>query len=244
MSGILSFLYDFSISKLPYITIIVFVLGIFLRLRRFFSAPKDPLKENIDFIASIKFIILDVVLFRKTFKSDKFTWIVLFLFHASVAGIIFGHLRGFHIWSASIFAPFGEHVTDFMIHILPIYVGWIFIVTQIILLWRRFSLESTKLVSLPNDYIALILLLIKSVLGQGMRLFPYEAITSEFYDVIFIPRFVVLHLEKMPSYHWFNLHIIFTQLFIMYIPYSKIIHTITGVITSAIYGSRRKQFGI
>jgi nitrate reductase gamma subunit len=138
----------------------------------------------------------------------------------------------------------GENVADFMIHILPIYVGWVFIVTQVILLWRRFSLESTKLVSLPNDYIALILLLIKSILGQGMRLFPYEAISSEFYDVVFIPRFVVLHLEKIPSYHWFNLHIIFTQLFIMYLPYSKIIHTITGVITSAIYGSRRKQFGI
>jgi nitrate reductase gamma subunit len=48
----------------------------------------------------------------------------------------------------------------------------------------------------------------------------------------------------VPSYHWFHIHVLMTQLFVMYIPYSKFIHIISGVMTSAIYGSRRKQLGI
>jgi nitrate reductase gamma subunit len=236
-------LYDFFVTKLPYITILVFVLGVWLRLQRWFSAPKDPERETIGFIASIKYIVLDVVFFRKTFRYDKINWLIVFLLHGSVAGIIFGHLRGFHIWSAKLFDPLGEWMVEFMVHTLPIYVGYIFIISMVLLLLRRFLLENRQLVSLPNDYIAILLLLIKSILGQGMRIFPSEAIVTD-YTVTFIPRFVVLHLESIPNYHWFHLHVLFTQLFIMYLPFSKFVHIISGVISPAIYGSRRKKFDI
>jgi len=102
-------------------------------------------------------------------------------------------------------------------------------------------LENKQLTSMPNDYIALVLLLLKSIAGQGMRLVPPEGVPTTLYSVVFIPRFVVLHLETIPNSHWFHVHIILTQLFIMYVPFSKFIHIITGVITPAIYGSRRKE---
>jgi nitrate reductase gamma subunit len=244
MNNIVPLLYDFFVTKLPYITIFIFVLGVVLRLRRWFSAPRDPEREKIDLVSSIKYIILDVVLFRKTFKYDKINWLIVFLFHTSVAGILFGHLRGFKVWSATLFDPLGEWMAEFMVHTLPIYVGYVFIITQLLLLIRRFRLEKQQLVSLPNDYIAMILLLIKSILGQGMRLLPSEAATTTHYVVTFIPKLVVLHLESVPNYHWFYLHVLFTQLFIMYLPFSKLVHIFSGVISPAIYGSRRKQLEI
>jgi nitrate reductase gamma subunit len=244
LNGSLSILYAFFVEKLPYVTIAVFLAGTLIRLNRWLSAPKDPKGPRIDLAASLKYIILDVVLFRKTYKTDKLMWLTLVLFHVGAGGILFGHMRGFHWWSAAMFEPLGHWVAEFMVHTLPIYIGWMFIATQIILLVRRGNLEKKQLLSHPNDYGALILLLITSILGQGMRIVPPEAIPTEIYSVVFIPGLIVLHLEKVPSFHWFFWHVLFTQLLVMYIPFSKLVHVITGVITPALYGSRRQEYGV
>lgn len=244
MNGIITPLYAFFVEKLPYVTIFVFLIGTALRLNRWLSAPKDPHGGRLDLVASLRYIILDVVFFRKTFKTDKMTWLTLFLFHVGAGGILFGHMRGFKLWTAEMFSPLGPWLAEFMVHTLPVYIGWMFIATQVILLIRRGVLERQQLQSLPNDYVALLLLLITTILGQGMRIFPPEAIPTETYSVVFIPRLIVLHLEKVPSFHWFFLHILFTQLFVMYIPFSKLVHIVSGVITPAFYGSRRKEYDL
>lgn len=244
MNGALPTLYAFFVEKLPYITIAVFLAGVALRLNRWFAAPKDPGETRIDPVSALRYVVLDVVLFRKTFKTDKVTWLVVLLFHVGAGGILFGHMRGFKLWTAEMFNPLGHWVAEFLVHTLPVYMGWMFIATQLILLARRGFLEKRQLLSLPNDYGALVLLLITSILGQGMRIFPPEAIPPETYSVVFIPRLIVLHLEKVPSHHWFFLHVLFTQLLVMYIPFSKLVHVVSGVISPALYGSRRKEYGV
>ncbi len=42
LNGALSALYSFFVTKLPYITIAVFLLGVAYRLQRWLSAPKGP----------------------------------------------------------------------------------------------------------------------------------------------------------------------------------------------------------
>jgi nitrate reductase gamma subunit len=244
MNGFIPLLYAFFVEKLPYVTIAVFSIGMILRLQRWLGAPKDPTTLKPSLVYSLKYIFLDVVLFRKTFERDKGTWLVLFLFHGCIAGILFGHMRGFYLWSASMFDPLGHWFADFMVHTLPIYVGWVFIITQILLLVRRYHLEGKQLTSMTTDYVTLVLLLVTSIVGQGMRIFPPEAVPAEVYDIVFIPGLIVLHLEAVPSYHWFYIHILMTQLLVMYAPYSKLIHTISGVVAPAIYGSWRKQHDI
>ncbi len=244
LNSFVSLLYAFFVEKLPYITVAVFLMGIALRTLRWLSAPRNSQGARFSLSSAIKYVILDVIFFRKTFKWDKVTWLVLFLFHVAAGGILFGHLRGFLIWSAEMFYPLGLAVAEFMVHILPIYMGWLFIATQVLLIIRRGMSENKQLLSLPNDYLALILLLITSILGQGMRIIPPEAIPTHTYSVVFIPGLVVLHLEKVPSFHWFFLHVLFTQLFFMYIPFSKLVHIYSGVISSFLYGSRRAEYGI
>ena len=244
MNGALSALYSFFVTKLPFITIAVFTLGVAYRLQRWLSAPKDPLGPPINWSSAIKYAVLDVVLFRKTYKTDKPMWLVLVLFHIGVGGILFGHMRGFHLWSASMFEVLGHGFAEFMVHILPVYMGWMFLATQLYLLYRRIRFEGRQLQSLTNDYVALIILIIASILGQGMRIFPPEAIPAETYSIIFIPRLIVLHLEKVPSHHWFFWHTLFTQLLVMYLPWSKLVHVISGIVTSALYGSRRREYGL
>ena len=237
-------LYAFFVEKLPYVTIAVFLIGVALRLSRWLSAPKGAEGARMDVVSSLKYVVLDVVLFRKTFKTDKATWLVVFLFHVGAGGILFGHMRGFKLWTAGMFDPLGHWVAEFLVHTLPVYMGWMFLATQVILLVRRGFFEKRQLLSLPNDYTALILLLITSILGQGMRIFPPESIPPETYRVVFIPRLIVLHLEKVPSHHWFFLHVLFTQLLVMYVPFSKLVHVVSGVVSPALYGSRRKEYGV
>jgi nitrate reductase gamma subunit len=244
MNGFLASLYTFFVEQLPYLTIIIFTIGMLLRIQRWRNASEDHHQPRLDFFESIKYVIFDVILFRKTYKRDKATWLLVFAFHGSIGGIIFGHMRGFHLWSASIFDPLGHWMAEFMVHTLPIYMGWILIITTTLLLIRRIRLEDKQLTSLPNDYVALVILLLAAIVGQGMRLFPPEVLHSEVHSIVFIPRFIVLHLEVIPSYHWFHWHVLFTQLFVIYTPFSKFIHILTGVITPAIYGSRRKELGI
>ncbi len=244
MNDTLTILYSFFVEKLPYVTIVVFLIGVILRLHRWLGAAENFRGSRFNLSAAFKYIILDVVFFRKTFNTDKVTWLTVFLFHIGAGGILFGHMRGFKLWSAEMFSPLGHWLADFMVHTLPVYMGWIFLATQVALLLRRGVLERKKLQSMPNDYAALVLLLITSILGQGMRVFPPEAIPPETYSIVFIPRLIVLHLEKVPSHHWFFLHVLFTQLLVMYIPFSKLVHVISGIFTSAIYGSRRRDYGI
>ena len=244
MNDTLTMLYSFFVEKLPYVTIVVFLIGVILRLHRWLVAQEGPRGPRFNLFAALKYIILDVVFFRKTFNTDKVTWLTVFLFHIGAGGILFGHMRGFKIWSAEMFSPLGYWLAEFMVHTLPVYMGWMFLATQVVLLLRRGVLERKKLQSMSNDYAALVLLLITSILGQGMRVFPPKAIPPETYSVVFIPRLIVLHLEKVPSHHWFFLHVLFTQLLVMYIPFSKLIHVISGILTSAIYGSRRRDYGI
>jgi len=240
----LSPFYNFIVTKMPYITITLTVLGFLLMLHRWLSAPKGPKGPPLSLKAAAKYFFLDLVLFRKTWKTDKPTWLLIALFHWSTYGIIFGHLRGFGWWSIGLFEPLGHTFAEFMVETLPIYVGWVFVVTTALLLVRRIFYEKSKLQSLPNDYIALILLLIKAILGQGMRILPVEAYLPEPVSITFIPGLAVLMLEKLPAQDWFYWHVLFTQLFILYIPFSKMTHIITSVITSALYGSRRNQYGI
>lgn len=240
--GVYLTLYAFSVRILPYITVTVFLIGVFLKALRWLSAPRGH-SPPLSAVSAIRYIILDVILFKKVYRHDKAIWLLLFLFHMAAAGIIFGHMRGFKLWSAELFTPLGEVFKDFLVEILPIYIGYLFIATQVMLLCRRLLLEGRKLLSHPNDYIALLLLLATSIAGQGMRIAPPEMVETT-YTVSFIPGLVVLHLEKIPSAPWFLLHIILTQLFFMYIPYSKLVHIYTGVITTALYGSRRSEYGL
>ena len=235
-------LYTFSVNVLPYITIIAFIVGVIVRSMKWLSAPRGS-PTPLSLTAAIRQIILDVILFRKIYRHDRLTWLLIFLFHISAGGIIFGHMRGFKLWSAELFTPLGEGFKNFLVETLPIYMGYLFIATQLLLLLRRLSLEGRKLLSHPNDYAALLLLLATSIAGQGMRITPPEAVDTT-YTVSFIPRLVVLHLEKIPSVPWFLIHVILTQLFFMYIPYSKLVHIYTGVITAALYGSRRSEYGL
>lgn len=244
MNTVISSLYVFFVERLPYITITVFVIGMYLRISRWRQAPADQHVPKLDLIESIKYVLYDVVLFRKTYKRDKITWLLVFAFHGSIGGILFGHMRGFHVWSASIFDPLGHWMVDFMIHTLPVYMGWILITTTALLLVRRIRLEDKQLHSLTNDYIALLIVLLAAIVGQGMRLFPPESIPTEIYSIVFIPRYIVLHLEVVPSYHWFHWHVLLTQVFVMYAPFSKFIHVLSGVISPAYYGSRRKELDI
>ena len=244
MDGLVPTLYAFFVEKLPYFTILVFIVGVLLRLWRWKGASKGHDRIQIDPISSIKHIVMDVIFFRKQFKTDKLTWAIIFVFHMSVLGIMFGHMRGFYWWNSSIFTPLGLDFEHFMVKELPIYVGWAFLTSQVLLLIRRLTLENVTLISFPNDYIALGLLIITSILGQGMRLIPPESIPAEIYNVVFIPGFIVLHLEKVPNDFWFFTHVLFTQLFVMYIPFSKLVHIWSGLITPALYGSRRKEIGV
>jgi nitrate reductase gamma subunit len=244
MNAAIASLYAFFVEGLPYVTIAVFVIGMYLRISRWRQAPEDHHLPKLDLVESIKYIIYDVVLFRKTYKRDKLTWALVFAFHGSIGGILFGHMRGFHLWSASIFDPLGHWMADWMVHTLPIYMGWILIVTTALLLVRRVRLEDSQLYSLTNDYVALVIVLLAAIVGQGMRLFPSDIIATEIYSIVFIPRFIVLHLEVVPSYHWFHWHVLLTQVFVMYTPFSKFIHILSGVISPAYYGSRRKELGL
>ena len=131
-----------------------------------------------------------------------------------------------------------------MIKTLPVYMGWILIGSTFLLLVRRIRLEDKQLHSLTNDYGALLIILIAAIVGQGMRIFPPESIETMTYSVVFIPKYIVLHLEAVPSYHWFHWHVLMTQLFVIYTPFSKFIHLISGVISPALYGSRRKELDI
>ena len=221
--------------QLPYFTLTVLILGFIFRIQRWLSGKKGE-EIGLKSYKAIKYVVkdwfLNLILFKKVFKRRKMMWLLILIFHFSAAAVLFGHLRGFGIWSADWFLFLGEKNVEFMVEILPIYMGGILAFATFVLLFRRIISNDVRSISWPDDYFAIIILILAIFTGMMTRL---TVAVHQPLKIEFIPGILILSIEKTPIDIWMDLHFLFTQIFFMYIPFSKLIHIISGILTSAFY---------
>jgi nitrate reductase gamma subunit len=213
---------------LPYISVAVFILGVITQLAKWYVRPSNIASYTLYPKSSILSVMLRIVLFSRIFEIDRFLWFSAWMLHISLIMLLFGHLRLFHepywLWSI-IGLKTSEDISRFAL-ISGGATGVLFLASIFMLLARRFGNTLSKL-SVFEDYFILLLLILIGITGNIMR-FTMHINVSELQQ--FFISLIYLNPLAPPNNPVFLAHMFLAELLLMYLPFSKLIHSISTVI--------------
>ena len=220
-------LYYIVLVPMVYLAFAVFFIGSATRLAVLWSGPKTPAPLAIYPVKRPRWLyaLYDTFLMPSVRRHAPVLWVFLMAFHACLALLLLGHL---------------ELVGDIrLIQIIPHQIflggGWVGLILAVCLLFflfRRFA-SPVRDLSVPEDYFLLILLLLTVVFGSEMdwarNWYGYgEMGVSEYREYLFslLRLSPVLPDSLTGTGHSFMLvlHVFFANLFLMFFPFSKIMH--------------------
>lgn len=227
-----SLFFRFTFYVLPWITYIIFTIGVIFQVRKWLSgAPSTPAgRSKVGLRGTVKALFLDLIIQRRMLKpkaSSVVLWLTCWLiFHIPLFFIIFGHFRSVGVWSVDWFTWLASR--DFLTETLPFYMGFIVLAGVVLLALRRVVFIAPRSISTLGNYIVLLLIIMVIVAGNIMRILPHSS--EEF--MITVPPGFTMQLEHMPSLVWFTIHALIAQIAVMYLPFSGLIHIISGIVTT------------
>jgi nitrate reductase gamma subunit len=220
--------YYIILVPMVYAAFAVFFLGTAARLTRLFRQPPHPATLQIFPEKRPKWLwaLGDTFLLPTVRRHNPVLWVFLMLFHIGVLLLIVGHLE--------LFARF--RILQLVQHEVFLgrgLVGLVLVVALIYFLFRRFVSPNRDL-SVPEDYYLLVLLFLAVVFGAQMdwarRWYDYSELTVQDYRSYLMSLVYLkpdLPVPVTASGHSFMLvlHVFFANLFIMFFPFSKIMHS-------------------
>ncbi len=183
--------------------------------------------------------LLEALTVPVAFRRDRVLWVFILAYHIAFALLLIGHL---------------ELIREFRIiqtvpHEVFLGAGWvgiILIVSVVYFLFRRFKTPYRE-ISVPEDYLLLLLLFLTFIFGSHMHLAARYGIAG--FDIpvedyrVYLNSMVSFNPElpatitASPHYVILMLHVLFANLFLMIFPFSKMIHS---VFVFAALGIKRK----
>jgi len=211
-----------------YISIAVFILGVVTKLAKWYIKPRNIASYTLYPKSNILPVMLRISLFSRIFEVDRFLWASAWILHISLILLFFGHLRLFQepywLWSITGLKT-GEDISRFAL-ISGGATGVLFLASILILLARRFGNTLSKL-SVFEDYFILLLLILIGITGNYMR-FMMHINVSELQQ--FFISLLYLNPLPHPNNPVFLAHMFLAELLLMYLPFSKLIHSISTII--------------
>jgi nitrate reductase gamma subunit len=220
---------------LPYITLTIFSMGILSKILGWLDGSgfrgdlKSPAATPSTPLIVLKALILDVVFFRKVARRSLPLWLMTFPMHILFALILFGHTRSMGLWSASWFTFLAPE--EVLTHWVPFIAGWILLLELILLTLRRILSTDARRISRADDFLLPLLLAGVMFAGNMMRVLPHGV---EPYTLT-IPYLFTMHLPYTPPLEWMTLHMLLIEALVMYLPFSKLIHILSGIISTIGY---------
>jgi nitrate reductase gamma subunit len=221
-------IYYIILVPMVYVAFAVFFFGTAFRLIKILREPKNPSTLQIFPERHPRWLwaLHDTFLLPTVRKHNPILWIFLILFHIAFLFLIIGHLE--LIDEFSIF-----QVIEHEVFLGKGLIGLILTVSLLYFLFRRFVFPNREL-SVPEDYYLLILLFLAVLFGSQMdwarNWFEYDSVAVEDYRE-YLSSLVSFRPEVSStltfSGHTFMLvlHIFFANLFLMFFPFSKIMHS-------------------
>lgn len=223
-------IYYFIMVPMVYVAFAILILGIIFKFCMVMFSPAIPGTLGV-FPRKIPRglgILKDSLLAPAAWKKNKVFWLIIMAFHVAFLLLILGHL---------------ELIREFkIIQVIPheifLGAGWVGItlmITTLYFLMRRFS-SPVRGISIPEDFILLILLFLTIIFGSHMHLAArysetgfdiqiadYRAYLSSLFD--FRPA-IPGEITDSPHYVLLVLHVLFANLVMIFFPFSKMIHSI------------------
>jgi nitrate reductase gamma subunit len=234
----MAWLANFVVNVLPYITFIVFVVGVIYRIAVWWSRPSPapipvfPGQRSVG--SAIARVLADVVIFRSLwqFPGNRILWLGAWVFHVSFLLILLRHLRYFlgeEAVPAWVAAVQGLGIAAALVISIPL----------LYLLIRRIVHADLKFISTPADYFVLLLILSVVLSGLYAKYFATPFVVDVKYVMRSLMAFKPVDLGTVTLNSAFLLHFFLVQVLAMYIPFSKVMH-LGGVFFSP---TRTHHFG-
>ena len=203
-------------ALLFYVATLVLVVGTAAKISSYVRTPaplKIPTTPAPTTAAGVGLrMAREVVFFESLFRSNKWTWLFGWTFHAALLLVVLRHLRYFQqpVWMAVEFVqPFGT------------YAGFAMVAGLAGLWARRWWVDRVRYVSTPSDHLMLALLLVIGMSGLAMR---YVAPT----DIVALKAFVLglmrLDWQPLPADPVLLVHLALVALLMLVFPISKLLH--------------------
>ncbi|MHB9095698.1 MAG: respiratory nitrate reductase subunit gamma [Eubacteriales bacterium] len=221
-----------------YISVTVFFLGIMYRIYRWRKTSVSPM--NLGLFpkpqgGSRLHAVADALFFPQVLEVDTRMWVVVFFLHAAGLAAFVGHLRLLQEFTLLVKLLGTEGMASFA-HLTGGLFGVILILTLIYLLFRRFK-TPYKDISVPEDYILLVLLMAVVIMGDHLRFFadiPVGAYRNYIYSLlVFHPSFGP-EIVNSPAKGSLVAHVLFANLLFIYFPFSKLMHFVGSFATNLI----------
>ncbi|PKQ20954.1 MAG: hypothetical protein CVT66_02715 [Actinobacteria bacterium HGW-Actinobacteria-6] len=217
-----------------YLAAIVFFGGMAWRIYEWSTTPKSPVRLGMFPKPKTKLgrfakLMKDTFIAPQSAKIEPTMWIFAFAFHVAALGAFVGHARLIHEFP---FLP--ELLGEAGMNTFAAWSGSIAGVIMLagVLYWiARRTYGPFKNLSVPEDYLLLFLLLGVVTMGDHMRFVYGDIVHAATYREWFLSvitfRPEIPH-ELLASNVGISLgtHMLFTNLFLMYFPFSKLIHSI------------------
>ncbi len=204
------------IIGLSYFAGLTFILGLVWRIYGYLRTPMPwpevttpgPQTES----GALGRVIGDVLIFPNLFKADKWLWAGAWIFHVTLFLILVRHVRyftypvpGFVLWLQTV----------------ALWIGYIFGLAALYLLWRRLVLPRSLYVSGLPDYFALALM--GAIAGTGIMV-KYWAHVYLVDVKAFTLGLLTLNPVAPPLHPLFLLHYLLVVALLLYFPFSKLLH--------------------
>src|SRR3990167_9000692 len=157
-------------------------------------------------------MLMEVVLFRSLFRSNKRIWLFGWIFHVALLAVLARHLRYFTepVWGwVALIQPFG------------LYAGLTMLLGLCGLWVRRLFVERIRYISTPSDHLMLVLLIGIAASGLSMKFVAHT-------DVIAVKNFFLgwmqFGIQPLPADVPLYLHLIMVASLLVIFPISKLLH--------------------
>jgi nitrate reductase gamma subunit len=199
-------------SALFYIATAILVVGLIAKIRVYLRTPA-PLKiPTTPAPTTTTGVALRLVLFESLFKSNKWTWLFGWMFHAALLLVLLRHLRYFQqpVWTPIVWVQaFGT------------YAGFVMAAGLAGLWARRWLVDRVRYISTPSDHLHLALLLAIALTGLGMRFVAHTDIVALKAFMLGLMRF---DLQPLPADPVLLVHLTLVALLMVVFPISKLLH--------------------
>jgi len=199
-----------------YLATLVMIVGLGYKIRLYALTPA-PLKiPTTPAPVTRRGVVLrmfkEVAFFESLFKSNKWTWLFGWIFHAALLLVVLRHLRYFTdpVWFwVTWIQPLGK------------YAGFAMLAGLIALWARRFLVERVRYISSPSDHLMLILLIGIAVSGLMMKYVVHT-------DIVALKAFALglLHFDwqPLPADPVLLIHLGLVLILMFIFPVSKLLH--------------------
>jgi nitrate reductase gamma subunit len=217
-----------------YIAVAVFIGGSIYRIVKWLRTPKSPVRQGMfpqPGSAAGRFLKMgkDSFLFPQALDTDRWMWFFVFGMHLAGIGLFVGHLRLIFEFTP-IYNAVGPAVMENMASWVGGAIGIALFIAFTYFLLRRFKSPYREL-SVPEDYLLLVLILLLVLLGDHLRLTqPFELSAYREYMsslLHFKPDFPSV-IALQPARWVLVGHIFTANLLLIYFPFSKLVHSIGG----------------